>query len=601
MVKIYSPKILLAFFISFLFATSLFISCEKADDGKFIYGSYPDLSTQVKSSVSGFVTDENDQAVNLATVQVGTATITTNKYGYFEVTNVDVVKEAAVVTVSKTGYFKGIKTYKAEEGKSSFFRIKLIRKVNAGTVNATAGGAVTLANGLSINLPANAVVNASTNAAYTGTVNIAAYWLNPTAADLAGIMPGDLRGINNDGKMQLLTTYGMAAVELTGSGGELLQIATGKKAILSLPIPSSLSSSAPATIPLWYFDEAKGLWKEEGAATKTGNNYVGEVSHFSFWNCDAPVSYVQFNCTLIDQNNRPLPYAFVKITVVSNPANAASGFTDASGYVAGLVPDNAQLKMEVFSDASCTTTPIYTQTFTTTNTNISLGTLIINNPAVVLNVSGTATNCSNAPLNNGLIVLKYGGRFYIYPVTNGVYNFNLPVCSAPATVSISVVDLSNQQTSLPSGYVLNVGNNTIPVIQACGTIPVEYAYYVVNGTPYYKATGNAYFRHFFYTLPSPPSQTDLFNVFFDIAQTVPHSGFSVERPTSLPVISAPLLSFNIYNIVSGIPYPNPITVYYTEFGSIGQYIAGNFSGTIRNSSTNVTYNISCSFRIKRMN
>ncbi len=55
----------------------------------------------------------------------------------------------------------------------------------------------------------------------------------------------------------------MAAVELTGTSGELLQIATGKKATLTLSIPSSLAASAPATIPLWFFDEAKGLWKEE--------------------------------------------------------------------------------------------------------------------------------------------------------------------------------------------------------------------------------------------------------------------------------------------------------------------------------------------------
>ena len=600
MVKIYSSKILFAFLISFLFAASLILSCKKNGDGlPFITGTPPDLTTQVKSSVSGFVTDENDQPVNLAPVQVGTVTVTTDKYGYFEVKNVDVIKTAAVVTVTKTGYFKGIKTYLAEEGKSAFFRIKLIPKINAGTINAAAGGAVTLANGLSISLPAGAVVNATTNAAYTGSVNVSAYWINPTAADLPNIMPGDLRGINTAGNLQLLITYGMAAIELTGSSGELLQIATGKKATLSLPIPASLLSSAPATIPLWYFDEAKGLWKQEGAATKTGSNYVGEVSHFSFWNCDAPINYVQFNCTLVDQNTHTLPYAFVKISVVSNPANAAFGFTDIAGYVAGLIPDNAQLKMEVFSDASCTATPIYTQIFTTTNTNISLGTLIINNPAVILNVSGTATNCSNSPLNQGLVVIKYGNRFHLYPITNGVYNFNFPVCGTPAAVSLSVVDLSNQQTSLPMSYALNPGNNTIPNVQACGTVPVKYAYYVVGGTPYYAASGGYYFSQFLYVPPSPPSQTDLFSVYRDPAFTVPHSNFSVERPPTFPVSSAPLLSFNIHQGPSGYPFPNPIMVNYTEFGNIGQYIAGSFAGTVMQMNTNIIYNVTCSFRIRR--
>ena len=41
-------------------------------------------------------------------------------------------------------------------------------------------------------------------------------------------------------------------------------------------------------MPLWYFDEQKGMWVEEGVATKQGNQYVGTVNHFTDWNCDIP-------------------------------------------------------------------------------------------------------------------------------------------------------------------------------------------------------------------------------------------------------------------------------------------------------------------------
>ena len=244
-----------------LFTSVLFFSCQKElsiDNGT---GSLPpDLKTKISSSVSGFVTDENNAAVMGATVQFGSSATVTDKFGYFEAKNVQVVKNAAFVTVSKPGYFKGIKTYIAKEGKSAFFRIKLIPKTIVGNINGTSGGSVTLTNGLSIALPAGAVVNAATNVAYTGTVNVAAFWINPEAADLNKIMPGDLRGIDKDGSLKLLQTFGMAAVELTGASGELLQIATGKKATITLPIPASLTASAPASIPLWYFDETNGLW-----------------------------------------------------------------------------------------------------------------------------------------------------------------------------------------------------------------------------------------------------------------------------------------------------------------------------------------------------
>ncbi|MBP9098394.1 MAG: carboxypeptidase regulatory-like domain-containing protein, partial [Ferruginibacter sp.] len=272
-----------------ILAILIFASCQKeidTDTGNVIV--LPDFDTKVSSSVSGFVTDENDAPVMGSTVSAGSGTTTTDKYGYFEIKNVQVVKSAAVVTVNKPGYFKGIKTYIAESGKSAFFRIKLIPKTISGSINGSTGGNVTLTNGLVIALPANGVVNAATNVAYTGNVNVSAHWINPTASDLNQEMPGDLRGISTDGSLKTLTTFGMAAVELTGASGELLQIATGQKATLTMPIPAAILSNAPATIPLWSFDEAKGLWKEEGQAIKTGNTYVGDVSHFSFWNCDVP-------------------------------------------------------------------------------------------------------------------------------------------------------------------------------------------------------------------------------------------------------------------------------------------------------------------------
>ena len=114
---------------------------------------------------------------------MGSAVTASDKYGLFEIKNVQVVKDAAFVTVIHPGYFKGIKTYMATAGKAAFFRIKLIPKIISGTINATSGGNVTLANGLIVNLPANGVVNATTNAAYSGQVNVAAHWINPTGTE----------------------------------------------------------------------------------------------------------------------------------------------------------------------------------------------------------------------------------------------------------------------------------------------------------------------------------------------------------------------------------------------------------------------------------
>ena len=571
---------------------SVFFSCQKdisIEDGGPVV-TPPDLSTKISSSISGFVTDENDAAVKGATVQFGTSSITTDKYGYFEAKNVQVVKEAAVVTVSKPGYFKGIKTYMAKEGKAAFFRIKLIPKTTVGNINASSGGTVTIANGLSIKLPAGGIVNAATNTTYTGTVNVAACWINPTATDLNQIMPGDLRGINTAGSLKLLQTFGMAAVELTGASGELLQIATGQKATLILPIPSSLLASAPATIPLWYFDEAKGLWKEEGSAVKTGNSYVGEVSHFSFWNWDVPGNYVQFDCTLKDVAGNPVPYVKVIITVAGT-YNFGMGHTDLSGFVGGAIPNNAQLVLEVYPLNYCSS-PVYTQTFTTTNTNISLG--VITMPAgSTATVAGTVTNCNNSPVTNGNILMGNNG-FNRYPLSNtGSFIFSTLICSNSVPVTLVAEDQAAQQQSAVINTNLVTGTNNIGNLQACNISNAEFINYSINGTSY--------------SITVPPDTIHTYpyygnNVLFMVingGQIAGNNSASIYINFAGVAVNSlqPLLDFGASQS-SNLSFQNPISVLITEYGAIGEFVSGNFTGVFTG-APNTSYNITCSFRVRR--
>ena len=96
-----------------------------------------------------------------------------------------------------------------------------------------------------------------------------------------------LLGQNTGGEANLLETFGMLTVELTGSNNEKLQITSDSE--LKFPIANEQLSTAPNTIPLWYFDEENGYWIEDGEATKVGNQYVGTVSHFTPWNVDIPL------------------------------------------------------------------------------------------------------------------------------------------------------------------------------------------------------------------------------------------------------------------------------------------------------------------------
>ncbi|MEQ1553290.1 MAG: carboxypeptidase-like regulatory domain-containing protein [Ferruginibacter sp.] len=587
-------------FAFFVAISLLLFSCQKSILSDTIAPTDSNnLVATMLTSTSGFVTNENNLPVQGATVTAGAKTTITDKYGYFEINNAELVKNAAFVTVVKPGYFKGIKTWIANDAKPSFFRIKLLPKINVGTVNATTGGDVTLVGGMKIIFPAGGVKNAITNAAYAGTVSVLAQWLNPTATDLNSIMPGDLRGKDASGALKLLTTYGMAAVELVGSAGELLQIANGKKATLSMPIPTSILANAPATIPLWHFDENLALWKEEGTATKVGNTYVGDVAHFSFWNCDVPNNYVQFNCTVVNTAGLPVQNAVVKISMVSNPNNAASGCTNEAGYVNGAVPNNANLLLEVFGNYTCNTAA-FSQTFNTTNTNITYGNVVINTTTNLATINGSVTNCSNAPVTNGYIILQNGYVFSRYNLSaTGTYSINQIRCSAAANnINFVAEDITAAQQSNNVVYPIVSGVNNIPTIQACGISTSEYVNITVNSVAIN------------YTFPTDSlyiwSQGTTAPVNYVRANRIPPSNTTTPSNFSFTNVGIAVGSVQNLNSFSTPTIPNnstintPIGVNITEYGAVGQYIAGNFSGVITGPPPTLTlYNITCNFRLRR--
>jgi hypothetical protein len=408
-------------------------------------------------------------------------------------------------------------------------------------------------------------------------------------------MPGDLRGLDSLGVMRTLATYGMAAVELTGTGGELLQLATGNSAVMSMPIPAALTN-APSTLPLWYFEESIGLWRQQGRALKVGSNYVGEVRHFSFWNCDVPSNFVQFTARFIDASGQPVRHAMVRIYRTATPTDGRVGFTDSTGYVSGAIPNNAQLTLEVFNDPICTNV-IYTQSITTTTQNIALGDVTVPG-ANTAAVSGTVQNCTGNAVTNGFVIVENGYYYYRYPLdNNGIFRFNTTLCGASSSVTLVAEDMSAMQQSNSFPFTIFTGNNDVGVLTACGTSTSQFINYTINGvatsfvppvdsiSQWYMQTpetGASAFRNI-------PGGTSASNVFFNFSSSGIAAGSTqqlVQFYTNQPVDSFQILT--------------PILVNITEYGPVGQFVAGNFTGTLTGGApANTAYAITCSFRFRR--
>ncbi|MBP6430738.1 MAG: carboxypeptidase regulatory-like domain-containing protein [Ferruginibacter sp.] len=453
-----------------------FAGCSKTDD--LLEPIKPPLenpppandAVKVAATVTGSVIDENNKPVVNATVTAGTATTTTDAMGNFSFRNIVISVLNGSVTVNKAGYFKGIRNFVAEEGKNNYVKIQLIKQTLTGTVASASGGVVTT-NNATITFPANAFVTAA-GALYTGNVKVYATWIDPTAANLPLVVPGDLRGLNSSNGEYLLKSYGMVGAELKDDNGNVLKIAPGKTASISFPIPASLEATAPATIPLWHFDETTNRWREEGTATKTGNAYVGQVNKFSFWNVDVPANFVYLEMRLLNSaNNLPLANTLVKITSLATNTYAYDHTND-SGYVAGYVPKNESLKLEVIAGTACNAnTVVYTQNIGPYTTNTSLGNISITLPVnQVINFTGIVNGCNNLPVSNGYVSLSLanGASTIAYTNANGAVNFSLVHCGGSTAYSYNAVDLTNGNYSNTATGTATTSTVNLGTIAACG-------------------------------------------------------------------------------------------------------------------------------------
>lgn len=440
-------------------------------------------AAQVTASVSGIVLDESNAPIANAVVTSGAATTTTNSNGMFIFQNISISKENGNVTVVKAGYFKGVRSFKTTAGKDHTVRLQLMQRVLSGTVNAAAGGIITSNGGATIIFPTNAFVT-STGTAYTGVVSVYSRWIDPTAANLPFVIPGDLRGVSTTGVENILETYGMVGAELTDASGNVLKIATGKTATVSFPIPASLSATAPASIVLWHFDEASARWKENGTATKTGNTYTAQVDKFSFWNVDVPISnFINLDYTLINATtNTPLVSTSTRIKRVSN-GSYGYGVTNNAGFVSGLVPKNEALVLEVFANNGCTTV-LFSQNIGPFAANTSLGNVSVTiNAAQSITFSGILNNCTGGAVTNGYVSLAAIGGNGAFGNTNatGAFSFSIINCTGSSlSYNYQGTDITTtQQTAILTGAATS-GTINLGTLAACTTTATVDVYVAGN-------------------------------------------------------------------------------------------------------------------------
>lgn len=547
----------------------VFIACSKSINSSTATNSNPNnipANITVTASLQGRVVDQNGAPVQGAAVSSGTATTTTDVNGLFSFRNISLSSRFGYVQVVKSGYFTGSRSIIAGPSSSNYVNIQLVPRTLTGTFPAPSGGKIALQAGDTASFSAASVVTASTNAAYTGTVYVYAQYLDPTDSNLYKYMPGDLRGIGSNGYETGLQSFGMMDVEMQDGAGNKLQLASGQTATLTWAIPQTLQALATSTIPLWYFNDTTGQWLQQGTATREGNNYVGQVGHFTFWNCDAPMGTVNFSVYLKDQHGNPLPYTYIEFQ--SMGYGTRGGFTDSTGFATGLVPKGLNLLMQVMTECG---TLIGGFNVGPAVSDVNLGTVTVNIQNAELTLTGTVVNCSNNPVDSGYVSVLLDGLDYRAAVTNGAFTLPISRCFLSTDpVQLLAVDLSDNQQSNVTTISADTGTVNVGQLTACSVVDTnQYINFTVGGNSYNIVTPANTISYSSLTF-NDVTYASLFG-------TNPNAGMTLTI-TGLTATGTYTDSINF--VAGGTGYTGFITYTVTSYGPVGSYVQGTFTGPV---------------------
>ena len=240
--------------------------------------------------------------------------------------------ERIVLRTEASGYAERIDVLRvAADGSTALPALRLLPAAPAQTIDPAQPATVTAPNSSAqVRLPANALVVAATGQAPVGLVQVSVTPIAP--ADDPAQMPGAYT-TSVGGATRSIESFGAVKVDLRDAAGQRLNLAPGRNATLRIAL-STRSPNPPATVPLWYLDEASGHWVEEGTATLVGSGadryYEGTVAHCTYWNADQLTQTVIVDGCVVDQSGTRLANVGVTSDGIDYSGTADTA-TDAQG------------------------------------------------------------------------------------------------------------------------------------------------------------------------------------------------------------------------------------------------------------------------------
>ncbi|MBO6517738.1 MAG: carboxypeptidase regulatory-like domain-containing protein [Bacteroidia bacterium] len=414
-------------------------------------------------TLKGLVLDELDNPVPGATIEYQGTLSVTDKFGFYVFENVKVNDKHNFLSVHKSGYFDGCRSFRAHNNMVLTHTTQLVRQNLSHSFASSTQTKIT-AGEVELDFPADAIVDEATGRPYHGDVRVAIHHIDPIELSSAIQMPGDLSALDENNELILLRSYGMVNVELRSPSGDRLQIKEGNTVTMTTQIPKELLSEAPDEIPMWHFNQDNGLWEKEGEAQREGGAYVAKVPHFSAWNYDDQEESVVVTGRVVDQDGKPLASTHILISAV-NTSWGGHGNTDANGFFSGRVTRGALLNVSILGRCRGDKTVAaqigpFDRDTEIENIRVNLA----DHGEMGLLVAGMLVDCNGEGLTEA--VVRLNGRNML--VEGGELNVMLPYCSVrPSSISLVAFDRSTLKDTRKT-FEVTANHMDLGSIMVCG-------------------------------------------------------------------------------------------------------------------------------------
>ena len=221
-----------------------------------------------------------------------------------------------------------------------------------------------------------------------------------------------------------------------------------------------------------------------------GGFYVGEVSHFTFWNCDIPTEYVTLCGTIEFENAMPdqtrpdsnTTATNILMSLISTNWGRRTSYTDSDGKFCGIVPANETLTLNIYGKCGGI---VHSITIDPLDDDFDLGLVVVpTGESQVVSITGSG-ECLGAPTTNGVARVYQAGSLLGVTELDAVGNFELEIVSCDESdLTVQVVDYTARAESdlyqFPFETIVTTGS-----ISACTQALSDYFEFKIDGEAFF--------------------------------------------------------------------------------------------------------------------